>query len=670
MDSGYVPPGDTFEPDFDPCSELDAAEVIWIIDQLLCLEITWHQGYPLSQTVYTSLHVDRLMSPVNMRPYTFFFGQDTDDLYSPKELLVHEVLRAYCIAMIKSCELTLDTIKSQTYYEEEDFVTHQYGRDLLPRTNAKEARNLLEEADALLPKLGLTENMRRAFAVRLRFRRLYLSALEGDSDHWSVELPQSLEQTNETHNLGKSVTSAFSNKTQRQLATSTPPRPIVTMAWEEAFQKWSQLFSDVAAVNHLKNNTWIISSPHSLQRATWSFAYRNPPPGAFARAKLQSDLFAEPAVAGAVSHYDLLLTDIRDLVLAGHPLTDLANYDIEFPSDPRHVGSRLMEEFMDKALSEYLNLYRMVCQNRCRMRRLFAQSIPILDNLEDEAKMIDARLADVHRRFANDEFQPLASWTAFHKISIVAWTVQLGFETDIYLPDEIGPMYRFLVGISRGLKGVLEDVDAATSKRCDTLKSRVEEYAIGECMQVEGFTTSLRRKCEANIAMASALWRLYTILTWCDIIKTPKRDFAQLQMLYDLRMKPYLCISNDSLPSLSDFEQAKQLDGTLDNAFAEIDSDVKQAKAALAEMKQMTPEQAKHVGSEAMWKQEIKRTETTCVAIAVTTAQLARIAGKHANLLETTRLDLAKVVQCSIPPPGPKRYHDWWVVPQLKEIIT
>ncbi|KAK1029558.1 N-alpha-acetyltransferase, non-catalitic subunit, partial [Friedmanniomyces endolithicus] len=74
MDSGYVPPGDTLEPDFDVCKGLPAEQVLWIMDELLRLTAVWHDGYPLSQTSFTSLHVDRLLSPDNRPPYHLFYG--------------------------------------------------------------------------------------------------------------------------------------------------------------------------------------------------------------------------------------------------------------------------------------------------------------------------------------------------------------------------------------------------------------------------------------------------------------------------------------------------------------------------------------------------------------------------------------------------------------------
>jgi hypothetical protein len=54
MDSGFLEPGETLEDDYDTLAPLLPEELIGIMDQLLCYEMAWHTGYPLSQTLFTS----------------------------------------------------------------------------------------------------------------------------------------------------------------------------------------------------------------------------------------------------------------------------------------------------------------------------------------------------------------------------------------------------------------------------------------------------------------------------------------------------------------------------------------------------------------------------------------------------------------------------------------
>ena len=82
---------------------------------------------------------------------------------------------------------------------------------------------------------------------------------------------------------------------------------------------------------------------------------------------------------------------------------------------------------MDKVIDEYLNLYRMVCQNRCRIRRLFTQAIGIWDGVETEAWRVDQEIKDVvspikirdQKSGQTLEFDPLFSWAKFYKLRIM-----------------------------------------------------------------------------------------------------------------------------------------------------------------------------------------------------------------------------------------------------------
>ena len=71
-------------------------------------------GYPLSQTLFTSVHVDRLLwpDPKSLEESTFVRGQHVDE-----HLLSHKVLRAYCLLLIKICDCVLSMVTSQHYYE-------------------------------------------------------------------------------------------------------------------------------------------------------------------------------------------------------------------------------------------------------------------------------------------------------------------------------------------------------------------------------------------------------------------------------------------------------------------------------------------------------------------------------------------------------------------------
>lgn len=151
MDSGLLRPGETLTDDYDPLSPLLPEEVLGIMDQLLCYEMAWHQGYPLSQTLLTSIHIDRLLWP---EPKTLDEAQLFRSEGSGKHSPLHELLRAYCIALIRCSDLVIQRVTSRDYFEEEDFSTHTYNRELLRRIPLAEIQGAMSRANDVLTNLN------------------------------------------------------------------------------------------------------------------------------------------------------------------------------------------------------------------------------------------------------------------------------------------------------------------------------------------------------------------------------------------------------------------------------------------------------------------------------------------------------------------------------------
>lgn len=75
----------------------------------------WHMGYPLSQTIFTSLYIDRILSPVPLSiDHTLF---DRSESAPEDEPVMLQTLRAYCLGLIKTCFFVNNRVKSEHYYE-------------------------------------------------------------------------------------------------------------------------------------------------------------------------------------------------------------------------------------------------------------------------------------------------------------------------------------------------------------------------------------------------------------------------------------------------------------------------------------------------------------------------------------------------------------------------
>lgn len=146
MDSGYLAPGETLDDHYDVGRDLLPQEVLGIMDQILCYEMAWHQGYPLSQTLFTSHYLANLLSPARSQGVIPYFPRSSAENAKEPCNMVQLVLRAFCIGVIKSCDMTIELVISQKYYEEEDLATNTYNINLLTHVPDDQAMELLDHA--------------------------------------------------------------------------------------------------------------------------------------------------------------------------------------------------------------------------------------------------------------------------------------------------------------------------------------------------------------------------------------------------------------------------------------------------------------------------------------------------------------------------------------------
>jgi len=153
MDSGCLAPGEALVDHYDIERQLLPEEIIGIMDQFLCSEMAWHEGYPLAQTLFSSHYIDKLLAREAKTIGQVHFSKAGKESIWGFPLL-HLVLRSYCIAVIKCCDYALEEINRSldgggtryNFYEEEDFSGHTYGRELFTRIPLPPILDLLSAA--------------------------------------------------------------------------------------------------------------------------------------------------------------------------------------------------------------------------------------------------------------------------------------------------------------------------------------------------------------------------------------------------------------------------------------------------------------------------------------------------------------------------------------------
>ena len=77
------------------------------------LQVAWYMGYPLSQTLFTSIYINLLLWPEPQALEKAQFTASANTI-SP---LVQKVLRSYCLATVKSGDFFRGMVISQHYFE-------------------------------------------------------------------------------------------------------------------------------------------------------------------------------------------------------------------------------------------------------------------------------------------------------------------------------------------------------------------------------------------------------------------------------------------------------------------------------------------------------------------------------------------------------------------------
>lgn len=86
-------------------------------------------GHPLSQTLFTSIYLDKLLWPIPKHFEDTNFGREGRAGYGQIPELVHIVLRAYCLGLIKCCDLVHTRVIGEFYYEVSPYVSLHAGKN-------------------------------------------------------------------------------------------------------------------------------------------------------------------------------------------------------------------------------------------------------------------------------------------------------------------------------------------------------------------------------------------------------------------------------------------------------------------------------------------------------------------------------------------------------------
>ncbi|PHH65111.1 hypothetical protein CDD81_3242 [Ophiocordyceps australis] len=675
MDSGMVKPGEEFDELYDVSRPLAPAEVLGIIDELICHEMSWHLGYPLSQTLLTSVYIEALSAsdPKSTQEAKFVKGVDSDANQQP----MLQVLRAYCLGLLKTCDLVNAAIKSEHYYEEEDFVTVTYNRSLLAKIPTDDISEVLEQALHLLSSQRDTDGaeLTDALISRLELRRILLSAVQCSAhikdaakarEPWTKAIAI-LPNIESSHCLGQPVDEAFSEKLQRKLASTIPPRPILKLEFSAAFGHLTHLVEDGSDMINVLEYT----NSQCLMTYFSTFQAKKPQALVYIRAQLQTFLFNAMDIIDGMSIRELIDDDLSIVSLPASPLLDRNNDQIEAVHDVRHVMAQYMEMFRSRASQPFLEVLRTACQNRCRVRRTLCHMIREWESLEFEAEDVDAVLA--HRMRAQSfmsratmrgeqtasQSPSLASWCQFYKLRQMELILHLGFELEIVQPDELAGMYWYLDHLSGLRLRHLERHNAIIMGQVEARRSQsnLQPQVQHQLQQTINYTRLSLHDAGVTHDFSTALSCLYTVLERLGLVKAPAQPYNDEEPRYALRMKPFANIISPPVPSFDEFKiKVLQAERSTEELLSHAEKATAGAKKSLEVLSKLSAQESFSVGCHGRWLAAVKRTLKSSIAagLAITSLRLA---------LESASGGQVKV-KAEVPRVA-DGYHEWWMVPKI-----
>ncbi|KAK4226484.1 putative MAK10 subunit [Podospora fimiseda] len=678
MDSGFLAPGESLDEDYDVTRPLLPREVIGIIDRLLSLEMAWHLGHPLSQTLLTNVYIERMLNPEPMSLEEADFIRDRGAEKDP----MHQVLRAYCLGLVKTCWFVNERIKQEHYHEEEDFVTNTYTRSLLEDIDADEIRDEIMEARKVVYNLRhrITDEVSWALGFRLELRSAFLRVIELSdlrSDPDSLSLPWSQmksvwEAIEKSRHLGTPVPEAFSTKIQRRLASTMPPRPIVELSPDETYKHFKKLIADgIAVLDVLK-----YEDTQSLLNFVVTFQAQKPQPMVYIRTLLQSFLFKDMVILGRLSIRHILDADLCLIALPSARLLDRTNDLVEAPHHPHYAIAHQMELFRQRAAQSYLDIFRVFCQNRCRIRRTLFHSIHDWDAVHADALDIDSllqhQLEEPHITYEKSGplwNKPLSSWAYFYKLRIMEWCVQFGFELEIYAPDELPKMYYYLYWLTRTRVKLIEHFRIFVNSRyadytagipnCLTVNTNVTE---NEFIRSRAYLNQAHFEAAATSDMAESLTLIYKALMKEKLIdSSPPQPYGNDALRFQFRMRGF---ARCDIPGLPEWEEYLSLDGPRYTSATMLEH----AKHLLIEtrrwlegMCELSPDKSFTFNCHERWKEGVENILRSLIA-------MDELCGRLLELIELRGAGgLEGVVKVEIGKPK-DWHHEFWAVPTLVEL--
>ena len=579
----------------------------------------------------------------------------------------------------------------------------------------------LKRAALFLTQSDLDDGVRKALLVRIEARSSFLELLQSSS---TCERPTAarinrcislLNEIEATTDLGRPVAAeAFTPKTQRKLASSVPPRPMVAIGRAKAFPFFRDLISDTFTAFHLLD----VSFSADLLIAYHHFMAQENQPAVYVRSLVQSFLCLDNSVLGHSTSKEFILQDLRTLVFPIHPL--LRSTPGEILTDQQFDAATEFDMFIERIVDSFLNLFRAFCLNRPRVRRTMCHAVLDWDQIQLEAENLDGLIQTAfneqpipYTESGDDEptfSYSLSSWVYHYKLIQLRTIVQTGFELSIYAPHEFRLMYWYLSFLCTTHMSHLERISHYVSSSLSASRSSSSPSPSPSPSQSQHQQEAVQKTLrhlyrlftwlKATDSLAKSLHRVFVILDRQKLLVKPAFPYSSDDLRYEVRMRPFRHLSipqpitedvarqASSLDGFSDQEildQAAALNQVARRAWEEVlkqswhleplrssqlqHQQQKDPKSTSTPQSQTEPQPGTHQVVDQEWTKDAKNSMKSCIGTGIAISALTKALKDARGQGGTTTIDPA-TIKLELPVMGEReRWHVAWVVPKIRAVI-
>ncbi|KAJ2782815.1 N-alpha-acetyltransferase, non-catalitic subunit [Coemansia interrupta] len=477
LDMGMLSPADLCEiAKWDPNRRLSLRQVLWVVEELVRCELTWHSSASLLQTMYMCNYFT-----VDEAPREALSGEGRE----PRD----RVLFPLVVALAHCCRLVWMEYLRENLFSEEDVHFGSQPVEFFGHIAREDVVGMLRSATAYLQDaLGTEEDEgeREAAQVLLAhvgLRTRWLRVLADLSLEYLAEDPAALDRgmaelsgLQEAHaaftklafdpELPVTVPGCFDPKCMRKYPSMAPikPRPLLSRA--ETHEAFAGMLRDLSLLRQLLH----AESVEALVNFLGGFSRRQPTPLPFVRSLVASVLSSNDTVLLRESLVGFVQRAIRETSggyvwdvldgLEGRAEVVLALRrgvvgSSALLDDPLAARTRV-DGFCREAARHLVDWFRTMCQNAPRQRRVYVKYLASWDALQGDAEELDTWLyaalaadsiaeAEAEAEANDPRCNPFwfSSWVYHVKLLLIENALLGGVRLGVYLGYELAQVYGY-----------------------------------------------------------------------------------------------------------------------------------------------------------------------------------------------------------------------------------